>query len=323
MILRTIAFAVALATAVAAIAEQSPQPTFLGVVDEQGLMTPIAVHDGHSWWNRWPWGADRDDVRALRVPRSLTSIPAEWLPPGLRLPASWKALHPSGALIPFRALRPIRPDSPQLMDTIAIRTTYRARRRGGAEELIAISGPGVVGRFVSPTSREAQPILRQLAARIAALERAAVDEWKAEHREVALAPVFRVESASGVEYRLERPADFKEFDLVRATDPLEGKRYYYLAGEKLFRMNSQDGCMMNLSSSGIVVVGAGGKVVSERISSATYDGYCGDAPTWMTPLVTLRLHGHTMWIVKDGVEDGYDYSLLDAATGERRVLKKD
>jgi hypothetical protein len=50
---------------------------------------PIAVYDGSEWWNRWPWAAEGDEVRALPVPATLARIPPEWLPPGLSLPATW------------------------------------------------------------------------------------------------------------------------------------------------------------------------------------------------------------------------------------------
>jgi hypothetical protein len=50
---------------------QRPKATFLGVLDDQGRLTPIAVYDGSHWWNRWPWAPESEEVRDPR--------PGEWV----------------------------------------------------------------------------------------------------------------------------------------------------------------------------------------------------------------------------------------------------
>jgi hypothetical protein len=82
MLKRLLVVAVLLAVPVATRA-QRPRPTFLGVVDDRGRLTPIAVDDGSAWWNRWPWAAGSDEIRNMPVPPSVEMVPAEWLPPGL------------------------------------------------------------------------------------------------------------------------------------------------------------------------------------------------------------------------------------------------
>src|SRR4029078_10524782 len=101
-------------------AQPGPAPTFLAVVRADGLVVPIAIYDGRTWWNRWPTGADDPDIQVLAVPPTLREVPASWLAPGQWLPVSWRYLglpRGSGA---FRLIRPARPAHSDLMDTIAL-----------------------------------------------------------------------------------------------------------------------------------------------------------------------------------------------------------
>src|SRR5215218_1910542 len=101
-----------------------PRATFLGVLGGDGALTPIAVFDGHDWWNAWPWAAEGDEVKALPVPSSLDVIPADWLPPGLRMPRDWRVLRHSGATARLKALRPVQTALDGVMDTFTITTTF-------------------------------------------------------------------------------------------------------------------------------------------------------------------------------------------------------
>ena len=70
-------------------------------------------------------------------------------------------------------------------------------------------------------------------------------------------------------------------------------------------------CKVNVAFEGVVVTRPDGSVISETVSVSPYDGYCGDAASWLEPLASLRLGERLLWICRSGVEDGYDYVLFD------------
>ena len=176
---------------------QQPQPTFLGILDGHGRLTPIAVYDGGTWWNRWPWAGATNLVSDLPLPRSLAAIPPEWLPPGLRLPVTWKAFT-SGKLVPIRALRPTRQPEEALMATVPIATTYRSHPQ--EEDILAISGPGILAEFVALGRPQSDALLRQLESRIATLESEEIARWRkdsTEYRDTALTRTYMVTGSFG------------------------------------------------------------------------------------------------------------------------------
>jgi len=300
------------------------QPTFLGVVDEHGQLTPLAVYDGAAWWNRWPRAAESQEIRDLPLPESLAAIPADWLPPGANLPTAWQAYR-AGKLVPFRALGPARSPERALMDTITIRTTYRGR--SGEEDTLAIAGPGVLGRFVGLSNAEADAVLRQLAPRITTLEADALARWKQQQAaegitDLALARTYMVRSPSRTDYVSAPPAgQERDYGILKSARPIDGRTYLYLQGEKLFTIRANDDCMMQLSTSGFVVVDRAGHVESEKIGADGFSEYCGDAGEFVYHLGTVVIGRRTWWIVKVGVEDGDDYGLIDPLTGEEIELK--
>jgi hypothetical protein len=294
------------------------QPTFVSVVDDNGLMTPIAVFDGATWWNRWPMELESDAIRTMPVPKSLALIPADWLPPGLVLPREWRVLRESGSVARIRALRIRRPPEPAMMDTFVIQTT-EPRRADGAEESVAISGPGTLGRFVAPGPDEGQHVLEQVAARIDSLELGETARWKREsetYRNVVLTRVYRVTTPKRTDYVTQRPRDTKDFGLVKAARQIQGRTFYHLDGEKLFRMQAEGECMLNLSSSGVLATNAQGVVVSERIASTAWAEYCGDRAESATLLATLQIRDRVLWVMKTSLEDGYDYVFVNPVSGE-------
>lgn len=302
---------------------QARQPTFVAVIDGDGRLTPMAVFDGLDWWNRWPWQAESDPI-LLPTPTSLATIPANWFPPGLKLPLEWHALERSGQLVPFRAAGVERSPQTSLMRTFLISTTYRPGA-AGYDEGVAISGPGVPGRFIVPARHEQSAILGQLAARLAVLEDQAVEHWKktgsVDAGDSALTRTFRITGSFGARYVSRPPRDSQDFGLVKAESTIDGRSYYYLGGEKLFKLRPAEECMMNLSSEGLVVVNTDGRVVSERLSSTAFAEYCGDRAESLNLLATIALGDRTWWIVRMGLEDGYDYGLLDPLSGELVNLK--
>lgn len=117
-------------------------------------------------------------------------------------------------------------------------------------------------------------------------------------------------------------ADTAPYQLLMPSRSFKGLNYSYLTGEKLFTMGLKSGdCLLNLSFSGIVVSHRDGDIASADISAGAYAEYCGGPSGRTTPLATLVLDGRLLWIVRDKVEDGYDYGLYDP-TGVRDVVLK-
>jgi hypothetical protein len=109
--------------------------------------------------------------------------------------------------------------------------------------------------------------------------------------------------------------------LTKVSVRIQGKNYYYLSGEKLFKVKPADECMINLSSKGLVVVDRGGAVSSDKISSWAYSEYCGDAPESTMPLGTVSIGTRMLWVMRVNLEDGFDYTLFDPLLGDGVELK--
>ena len=316
---------VSFAALVDVVAFQQTGPAFVAVIDSEGLLTPIAVYDGHEWWNRWPWGAESDEIKALPLPRTIGDIPGDWLPAGLHLPQNWTLLRPSGDRVSIRAVNPTRRSGFQLMETIAIRTTFRKRPGEDFEDAAAIAGPGRLGRFVEPSRAEAGRLREQLQETVVKVQQDEIRRWLAEMRGAgepvpSLTRVERVETPSGITI-VPVASDAPLFGLTKADVPVAGNRYYYhLSGSDLYTMRAGEDCKMHLSTEGVVVV-ANGRVVSHRLASTAYDGFCGDAPEWMTPIAAFTLNGKTRWIMRDDLEEGHDYLLFNPDTGDIEPLK--
>jgi hypothetical protein len=302
---------------------QRPQPTFLAVVDAQGRLTPIAVYDGTTWWNRWPFAGETNLDRPLPLPPSIAAIPADWLPPGLRLPVNWQAFK-SGKRVSIRALRPERSPEQALMTTVNIVTTYRGLRH--EEDTLAISGPGVLADFVSLVPPESDAILGQLESRIAALEADAITSWRKEVtipelKDVALTRTYMVEERSGARYVSTPPPGERDYGVMKGPTPIAGRTYQYLHGAKLFKLGPDAECMMNLSTQGFIVVDRRGRVESEKLGASAFAEYCGDSSETTYHLATITIGRRTWWVAKIALEDGYGYSLIDPLTGEEVALK--
>jgi hypothetical protein len=272
-------------------AERS-QPTWVAVVNGDGELTPI-VYDGSTWWNRWPWGAESEEIRNLPVPRSLASIPKDWLPPNANFPLKWQALLQSGRLVPFRPQGLARRSEFTLMDTLIVQTTYRTSGNGD-EDRLAISGPGRLNEFITFSHAEEDAILRQLAPRIASVEAEEIARWKE--------PPPAAQNA--------------DYGLLKGPHRSAGSTDYYLRGEKLFTRRPDDECMMRLSTEGFVLVDARGRVMSEKIAARASSEFCGDAGEAVSQLGTVTIGSRSWWVVKIDLEDGFDYGLIDPATGE-------
>src|SRR5262245_9875159 len=106
-----IAAACLLCQAGLSIAQQPQQaPVFVGVLRADGLLVPIAIHDGMDWWNRWPFSPASDEsIERLVLPSSIGRIPADWLPLGVHLPDEWRVQLDTGRNISIRLGSPAHP----------------------------------------------------------------------------------------------------------------------------------------------------------------------------------------------------------------------
>jgi len=296
-------------------AQPGPAPTFLAVVRADGLVVPIAIYDGRTWWNRWPTGADDPDIQVLAVPPTLREVPASWLAPGQALPVSWRYLglpRGSGA---FRLIRPARPAHSDLMDTIALKCDLAISKvpsSGGDAEReigVSISGEGQLGRATVASGAEASAILRQLGQRVQVLERAEMDRWRRESN-----------GTIPMNLRLDARSEDKP-QFVHAGTTRSGERYYSVSSGKIYRVVGGDDCGVNLSTRGVIVLRGDGRLLSEHLSTDAFAEYCGDAAEYTEILATLTIRGRILWILKISLEDGFGYDIYDPEQHEPVGLK--
>ena len=309
-----------------ALDSQARLPTFIAIVREDGGLVPIAIFDGREWWNRWPWSEEDGPASKVPVPESLDAIPADWLPPAIRLPREWTLHLLDGGRRKIQIDRPFRPPGWTLVETIVLRSTYasRAIRQGlsdGSDDVgVAIAGPGRIGMFSTPSASESQRILAQLRQKLAEVEQKAIQDW-----ETARAQSAGEHSAPATLTRTHWGEPTDPFSLVKATRPFRGRTYYFLDGGTLYFVGGDarypEGCKLNVSVSGVVVAQPDRGVVSEKVSAHGYAEYCGDRPGWMTLLATLEVNGGVLWIVRTSVEDGFDYALFDPDANDPVPLK--
>jgi hypothetical protein len=306
---------------ISAMPQTPARQTFLAIVRADGGLVPIAIHDGREWWNRWPWAIEGDpEVTALPVPARLDAIPPEWLPPGVRLPATWRWQPKDRPARAIRVLHPFRTTASDLMSTILLRTDLPGpsadrEERNAFEPLgVAIAGRGELGRLVQTPASMSSRILRSLGARLETLERDALATWRKERRqnapneEVSPTRTFRHPDE-------ERQSPFR---LTTTERPVNGRHHHYLDGTKLYKLGLERDpeCKVNVAFEGVVVTRPDGRVISETVSVSPYEGYCGDAASWLEPLASLRFGTRLLWICRYGVEDGYDYLLFDPVANE-------
>ena len=190
----------------------------LGVLDGQGRLTPVAVYDSGTWWNRWPWAGASNLDSNLPVPRSLAAIPIDWLPPGLRPPCQLEGVH----------VRKARSNSRGSADETAGTGTHDDganchdyRGHPYEEDTLAISGPGILAEFVALGQPENDAILRQLESRIATLETGELARWKGitEYKDTALTRTYMVTGRSGTRYVSTPPPGQGRDDGIRKAPP--------------------------------------------------------------------------------------------------------
>jgi hypothetical protein len=297
---------------------QGTEQTFVAVVRADGSMVPIAAFDGREWWNRWPEASGREDD-VPPVPSSISSVPSDWLPPGMRLPAEWRLYTGNGRTVPVKALRPIRTSMLE-ENVIGLQTDYKRRDdRDEPANALAMSGTATIGGFVRVSSREADAIAKQLAYRLVTIEQAEIARWvKETERPSDTAQKLR---------RVFRDAEKKNpvtFSLMRAERPVNGRTYYHLTGEKLYAFGdaADESCKMNISFDGVVATDRSGRVAFENVSASAWAEYCGDAASWTDLIATIQVQGQFIWVGIENLEDGFSYFLIDPHTKEPVRLRR-
>lgn len=295
---------------------QQTEPTFVAVVRPDGSMIPIAAFDGREWWNRWP-DASQEEGEVPPVPSTISSVPSDWLPPGMRLPAEWRLHVGNGRDVPVKALRPIRTSMlEQYVIGLQVDYTWKGvlDEPGGA---LAVSGPAMVGGFVRASPPEAGEIAEQLADRLVAIEQTEVARWvKDTERPSDTAQKLR---------RVFRDAEQKEpvaLSLMRAERSLNGRTFYHLTGERLYVLgDAMDDCKMNMSFDGAVATDRNGRVAFENVSASAWAEYCGDAASRNDLIATIQVRDQLIWVGIENLEDGFSYFLIDPHTKQRLRLR--
>jgi hypothetical protein len=296
---------------------RQPEQAFLAVVRHDGSMIPIAAYDGQQWWDRWPSASHGGDLPSL--PSSLSSIPSDWLPPGMRLPVEWRLQAPDGRQLRIIAQRPVRLSLEQEA-AIGVQSDYTSTTApDDGDDALAVSGTARWGRFVHASRRESEAIARQLSNRLEAIEPVEVARWIRETERPSdtaqkLRRVFRDEMRS-------EPAPFH---LMRAERLFNGTKYYHLTGEKLYAgaTAGDDSCKMNMSFDGVVATDREGRVVFENVVATAWAEYCGDPASWNEPIATLQLRNQLVWIGFEHLEDGSSYFLMDPRTRTPLTLRR-
>lgn len=286
-------------------------PLLVAIVRMDGLLVPIAVHDGTEWWNAWPF-ASNDKVSAILLPGSVSDMPKDWLPPSVSLPRGWTMwpLDRTGRReIRIRGFA--RPDQ-SIMEMIGLRTDLSMRRseyakwaNGDGDAGIAVAGDGKIGRFVTPSTGGAEwrAILRSLGTRLDDAETEALPDRVRQLNERGRHPALQLPSAA------QRRATPINGELRKAlhTDA-DGTWYYFNASREYARRTTAD-CTPVTEFKGIFRREISGNLVVKSFSAfATDSCSCSES---LQPLATLQWSGPTLWIVRVNVEDGFDYGLLD------------
>lgn len=309
----------------ASLNSQASSHTFIGIVREDGGLVPIAIYDGSDWWNRWPWSGEGGSVGEVPVPATLDAVPADWLPPGVRLPREWTMHRLEGGRRTIRIHDQPSYVAGVTMETIVLWSNYPFKPKasdssdGSGDAGVAIAGRGRIATFVTTSTSESRRILAPLRQRLGELEQKAIQEWQTERAQSAgsnSTPATLVRT-----YRGERT---DPFTLVKARRRIGGRTYYFLDGETLYVVGGDaryDGnCKLNVSFGGVVVAQSGRRL-SEKIAASPYAEFCGDRPDWATPLASLELDDKVLWVLRVSVEDGYDYALFDPDANDFIILK--
>lgn len=297
---------------------QATQSVFVGVLRADGLLVPTAIHDGTAWWNRWPFSYESDEsIQRLALPSSVNRIPADWLPPGVRLPEEWRVQMNTGGNISIRLRSPARPKGFSLAALIGLSTSYRVAPSVDLSTVVdselgvAVAGDATLGRFSSVSDQETKVLLAALAN----------DLERAESEEIARRIQERVSQPDWNGRPVVFPADeqkrkliaMSSYSAVRADRKEQGRTFFYFKGQKDYGARPWPNCDATMDFDAIVVRDATGAVSTRSLGAYTTLECSRDNAIngSFQPLASLHWHGPTLWVIRVDAEDGFDYLLID------------
>lgn len=292
---------------------QSNEPLFLGIVHRDGLLIPSAVHVGREWWNPWPFSHESDEsIRTLVIPDALASIPADWLPPGVQIPAEWSLQLPDGTVRPVRLLRPERPETQFLAAFVGIRTDQKPldddAHFGGEPELgVAIAGPGQLGRLIPLETSDRDRLFTGILSALNKAESRAIQErleldWKGRQYTFPAAP----------ESRARHPFAYTSW--LRDDKVVGGRSLYYFTGQREYGDRPYPDCSATVDFHAVVAE-RDGRIETPMVEAYTTFECTRDNAivVGFEPLASLHWAGPVLWVIKVRAEDGYDYGLINPA----------
>ena len=308
-----VAVAVACCTPAQRPDRQPNEALYLGVVHQDGLLIPSAIYDGHEWWNRWPFAHESDEsISALTIPDSLSSIPAAWLPPGIRMPVSWRVQLADGTVRQIRLVRPERPDRPFLAAFVGICTDQQpidgeTSFGGEPERGVAISGPGRLGRFATAATMDANRMFTAVLPALNDAETLAIQErldldWKDREYTFPARP----------DERADRPFVYTSW--LRDEGSRDGRSFYYFTGQREYGDRPFPDCAVTVDFHAVVVE-RDGRIDAPMVGAYTTFECTRDNAIRIVhePLASLHWAGPVLWLVKLRAEDGYEYGLINPA----------
>ena len=290
---------------------------FVGIVRVDGVLVPLAVHNGAEWWGGWP-PSDSKGSDELPLPAALSATPAAWLPPGLNLPVSWTLFTDKGESQEVKIGGFTRPDS--IMSMIGLTTNFQ-RPPLNAGELpgptedeagVAVAGDAQVGgvEVLDATSADWQWLWPHVRARVNDAEVAAIPRWVTEQRHGAAGftdPVPALERANTA------PQMVHLARMRRRTD--QGTWYHFVAHKRYGTAE----CAPLTDITGVVVRDAGDVLTVKKLQALVHES-CG-VSTEPSIVATLHWAGPVVWIARQDYEDGFAYFLYDPETDSSIELR--
>src|SRR5262245_53848934 len=161
-------------------AQRFGDPLFLAVVRLDGILVPLAIHNGAEWWGGWPvWPVGLKDDQ-VRVPTSVSAVPRNWMPPGLTVPPRWTLWPNAGAVRSIQVRNVTLGGS--VMSMVGLRTDFSMDRSVAADDDeagIAVVGRADIGRVMKldATSADWQSLWREIRADFDVAETEAIARW--------------------------------------------------------------------------------------------------------------------------------------------------
>ena len=131
-----IAFGVAIGSSLAA--APPTRNLWLGVVQPDFALEPVAAFVDGTWWYDTEEGANRQQMN-----RTIGAVPAQWLPPGKPLPNTWRARLFNGHAMTLHTAGPLHLVGE--VDHLAVKTDHSTPDPGALDPEMPTKGVAVSG----------------------------------------------------------------------------------------------------------------------------------------------------------------------------------